>query len=1113
MMQVVLFLSLLLFAFCGGKRPPPPKPEVYPIDSTAKSTLKIMEQFMYPDNSKWALCGNCGLGLDRSVILLSRKKSRGPKVSFRLDLSSSQWKEFFHLKNDRFHVAVTTMQHSHFKPQYIFRRPVFIVPMITFHPGHLLVDLVEGIYHGMMSRYGRVRRDSIIVLDVANPDETAILDQVIATGLYGQHDFNDVDPLSNVGQLLFSLTNAPVMSVHQFYGEFLSSLPRDVIFENVHIGLDTSKSFYYRGYRYHPHSLGSEIWRHGLNESVNLRQSKQWRRLAEPHRMFQAHIEKHVNNLLVPSPGASPMLTIKDDGDFEDNNTAAPSSSSPERLADLLLVQRNDGNRIIRNMDELTSNLTKSLKLVLAVCSLESLSLRQQIRGFRETTILMGVAGTTFHNLIFVPTAHQRQGKHGAVILMQSAEWCDFAWMFSNQAILLGSHVVVVCPSETGEAEFPEEYIDMNGQKKIRRLVVVAAARRMTKQGPRTTKFSNLTLDIAEHIVPGIQELMTHIANNATRPFHVVKATIWEESYSYAEPLESSHNVKLVGLVNPYKYKKSFATPAQRRSSSNKYMVQLSLEFLGPRPVLETLLDARYFPFLGTCFIQDEKGPTCLVLSDLGYLTTLDLTLNAAESNFGLITRLVIDNSLPLMSTLVHNSSAYLAFSSELLQRSQIVQTVSTNVTSMSYSILSYRNCAFRNNPGYTDLWLMDTNFNQIIKILKELSCSNPPTERVLQVPKGVIFWKNGQLQQNMHSRRLLQNRIGALCERESLNGQTCGQLSVMVNNDIFHQQVMIPKLGLPKRQWLPSARHPFAFFHMEKCAGTTVRAMLEVAALKHQLDHFIPCYQNLSCHVFELPEHVPNQPPVLQTLPLPAKYYLQRDLSNMSLIAGHFPWGVLESLPSCTGGGCDMTCFIMFRDPVERVISQYYERIYNEEAQQFYKTALNNLTVVELSDLMKSYRWGRWREDGSAMIVDEGMSNVYCRSLLNRKSTSGKPIYFDERDSDHEISDPIHEENDLNVVVQRMQQCVVGMQSKWEDTLRVISHWFPWIQVQPDIDLTNIRFHSTRNKNAKIVKQLRPELRKVIEDYNQCDSMVFAAAKKRFQTQMTVLNSPGYLE
>jgi hypothetical protein len=67
----------------------------------------------------------------------------------RVDLSWSLWGEFFPLQNDRYHGRI-----EHFAADQtgalvvsdgilFVSRPVFILPMITVHVGHVLVDLLE----------------------------------------------------------------------------------------------------------------------------------------------------------------------------------------------------------------------------------------------------------------------------------------------------------------------------------------------------------------------------------------------------------------------------------------------------------------------------------------------------------------------------------------------------------------------------------------------------------------------------------------------------------------------------------------------------------------------------------------------------------------------------------------------------------------------------------------------------------------------------------------------------------------------------------------------------------------------------------------------------------
>ena len=88
-------------------------------------------------------------------------------------MSWSQWSEFFYAyRNDRFIADVVKLpKNSSFSPTwdatFIISTPVYIIPMITFHIGHVLVDVVESLYANMMRTYGRIRRDALIIIDVS----------------------------------------------------------------------------------------------------------------------------------------------------------------------------------------------------------------------------------------------------------------------------------------------------------------------------------------------------------------------------------------------------------------------------------------------------------------------------------------------------------------------------------------------------------------------------------------------------------------------------------------------------------------------------------------------------------------------------------------------------------------------------------------------------------------------------------------------------------------------------------------------------------------------------------------------------------------------------------
>ena len=52
--------------------------------------------------------------------------------------------------------------------------------MITFHIGHLIVDVIEQLYSMMIDTYGEVITDSIILIDVGGADEREILQEKLS---------------------------------------------------------------------------------------------------------------------------------------------------------------------------------------------------------------------------------------------------------------------------------------------------------------------------------------------------------------------------------------------------------------------------------------------------------------------------------------------------------------------------------------------------------------------------------------------------------------------------------------------------------------------------------------------------------------------------------------------------------------------------------------------------------------------------------------------------------------------------------------------------------------------------------------------------------------------
>jgi hypothetical protein len=158
-----------------------------------ESEIIVNEKMTVPDSQGWSICNNCGYTHSDGFLLFHRtsKKPEQQHASFAqsygvVDMTWSLWGEFFFSnQNDQYSANIVdinnyiSVNRRRTSKVYLVKRPVFVLPMITLHVGHVLIDLLEEIYYSMLDRYGRVRVDSLIVLDVAGNDERSILQEKI----------------------------------------------------------------------------------------------------------------------------------------------------------------------------------------------------------------------------------------------------------------------------------------------------------------------------------------------------------------------------------------------------------------------------------------------------------------------------------------------------------------------------------------------------------------------------------------------------------------------------------------------------------------------------------------------------------------------------------------------------------------------------------------------------------------------------------------------------------------------------------------------------------------------------------------------------------------------
>lgn len=486
-----------------------------------KSSLIVKESKAIPDSQGWSRCQNCGRKDNKFIVFHSDVVDSSKAVE--IDLSWSLWGEFFFTtRNDQY--KAETMHEDNLnlifkssKELFLIDRPVYILPMITFHVGHILIDLLQQVYSSMMSTYGVVRSDALIILDVAGEDEKIILQEKINMN---SHNI-DVDALGIVFNLL---TDLPVLSMQTF--KEISGENSFVLFTDVHIGLDNSNAFFYRGYDMHPMVMPVE------------NQSDQSKKLAERYIDFQTFVRNGIRHQLWKKYSSK---NFSDDSDFysnyfddlcnevvvanywkcKDTNVSSEnfsSSNSTESLPPLelrldetikkvLFVQR-EKNRVILNLKPLLDNIEKQ-GVVFDVTELGTMSFSEQVCLFQHTDILVAVAGTAIHNMLFM-----RPGT--SVIIIMQPEWCDWAWMYANQAVLLGIDYYIYCSdthktsSSYSESSHLNKFLNLEQQYKNESkdfthenaqnieldLESYHWAKKTWLQGPRTTKSDNVTFDV-----------------------------------------------------------------------------------------------------------------------------------------------------------------------------------------------------------------------------------------------------------------------------------------------------------------------------------------------------------------------------------------------------------------------------------------------------------------------------------------------------------------------------------------------------------------------------------------------------------------------------------------
>jgi hypothetical protein len=184
-----------------------------------------------------------------------------------------------------------------------------------------------------------------------------------------------------------------------------NNLQHSILFKDIHFGLDIKKSFFNKAINYHPYNMeilsGNKI------------------KLKNNYQNFQKKLISSYNNKY-------DNYLINENSIFNINNNKTK----------VLIIQRSK-SRSILNLDDVII-IFDSIDIEVKIVDLDTISFALQMQAFKQIDILIAVAGSAIHNMLFMkPDTH-------VIIIMQKG-WCNWSWMYINQAILLDINTYKYC--------------------------------------------------------------------------------------------------------------------------------------------------------------------------------------------------------------------------------------------------------------------------------------------------------------------------------------------------------------------------------------------------------------------------------------------------------------------------------------------------------------------------------------------------------------------------------------------------------------------------------------------------------------------------------------------
>ena len=307
---------------------------------------------------------------------------------------------------------------------------------------------------------------------------------------------------------------------------------------------------------------------------------------------------------------------------------------------------------------------------------------------------------------------------------------------------------------------------------------------------------------------------------------------------------------------------------------------------------------------------------------------------------------------------------------------------------------------------------------------------------------------------------------------------------------------------ALPAPLALPNPGRVFVFFHLRKTGGSALSNAIAASAASHGLHSYMLCKRThgtlVHCLAHDFTPLLGERQSYDVTVYAGEFYWQSLGALGRTLARRFFAWGdnqrdknhgpmLYKSSPNpglpmrYTDLTPPFACLVMVREPVDRWCSCYEERL----RPRLHRRDFTSLTPWELEEVAANHTDGLY-----------GCNNEIARFI---GPSSG---WGDKRTNDGALT-----REEVLETERRLSQCVIGnVVGRPQETLRVVRHWFPWLNYSAQND-------GHRRKTNASVPRASPSYDAaidIIRRYNALDLYLYGKAMQIFEAQVALLEAEG---